>query len=287
MMKFTKMHGLGNDYIYVDLFQERVDDPAGLARRISNRHTGVGGDGLILIGPSREADVRMEMYNADGSRSEMCGNGIRCVAKYAIEHGLASGPDLRIETDAGTRHAMCESTDERVETVRIDMGVPSLDPFAIGFVPDRPSSPHPRQLVDFPIEVDGTTYRMTCVSIGNPHAVVFVENLHRVDLVDIGPRFEHSPHFPKRINAHFVRVDADNKVTVRTWERGSGATRACGTGACAVCVAGAVSGRTARKITATLPGGNLEIEWSGDDHIYMTGPAIEVFSGDWTTPSSD
>lgn len=280
-MKFTKMHGLGNDYVYVNTFEEHVVDPPALARVISNRHTGVGSDGLILIGPSRTGDVRMEMYNADGSRAEMCGNGIRCVARYAVERGLAPGPHVRIETDAGVKSAWCEGHGVQAERVRIDMGRPAMDPTSVGYQPVDPRDRLPERLIDHSLPFDGERYALTCVSVGNPHAVIFVEHLHRVDLVQLGPLIEHAPWFPRRINVHFVRVDAADRVTVRTWERGSGATRACGTGACAVCVAGAATGRTDRRITATLPGGNLEIEWADDDHVYMTGPAVEVFSGDW------
>ncbi len=274
-MKFTKMHGLGNDYIYVDARSERVDDPAATARAVSDRHTGVGGDGLILIHPSGRADVRMEMYNADGSKAQMCGNGIRCVAKYAVDHGLAAGPELTIETDSGVKRVWCRVNASRIEAVRVDMGKPSFDPTLL------PSALETDRIVSHPMTFGGASHEVTCVSMGNPHAVIFVDDLAGLELEQIGPHVERSPEFPERINAHFVRVDAPSKVTVRTWERGSGATRACGTGACAVCVAGAVTGRCHRKITTALPGGDLEIEWADDDHVYMTGPAVEVFSGNW------
>jgi len=274
-MKFTKMHGLGNDYVYVNGFTERVSEPSNLSRIISDRHTGIGSDGLILIQPSKVADVRMEMYNADGSRGEMCGNGIRCVAKYAVEHGLTKGPSLRIETDAGVKLAECELVEGKVRSVRIDMGVPELAARKI------PTTISADQILDHPLRIGGTEYRITCVSMGNPHAVLFVQELHRIDLVEIGPKFENAPEFPSRINTHFVRVDSPTHVTMRTWERGSGATRACGTGACAVCVAGVLTKRTERAITASLPGGELQIEWADDDHVYMTGEAVEVFTGEW------
>jgi len=274
-MKFTKMHGLGNDYVYVDAARERVEDAAKLARVISDRHTGIGADGLILIHPSTAADVRMEMYNADGSRAEMCGNGIRCVAKYAVEHGLCAGPALSIETDAGIRGVECTMDGGQVSAVRVDMGEPSLNPA------DLPAGVKVQRMVEYALHVDAYEFNVTCVSMGNPHAVVFVDNLHTLDLVTAGPAVEHAPIFPRRINAHFVRVDASDRVTVRTWERGSGATRACGTGACAVCVAGVVTGRTNRTVTTTLPGGDLLVEWAADGHVYMTGPAVEVFTGDW------
>jgi len=274
-MKFTKMHGLGNDYVYVSVFDQFVDDPSALARRVSDRHTGIGSDGLVLIGPSETADVRMEMYNSDGSRAQMCGNGIRCVAKYAVEHGLATGPELRIESDAGIRFAHCQLSDGIVRAVRIDMGHPSFVASSI------PNAPGYDRTADYPLEIGGTVYRVTCLSLGNPHVVVFVDDLDGVDLATEGPLLERAPQFPERVNAHFARVDSPTHVTVRTWERGSGATRACGTGACAVCVAGAVTGRTERAITVTLPGGDLHIEWSDEDRVFMTGPAVEVFTGDW------
>ncbi len=269
------MHGLGNDYVYVNAFTERIAEPERLAKLVSDRHTGIGSDGLILICPSKVADARMEMYNAEGSRGEMCGNGIRCVAKYVVEHGLAAGPHLRIETDAGVKTLDCMIKNGVVQSVRVDMGKPVLDASSI------PTTIVVERVIDYPITLGGTEYQVTCVSMGNPHAVVFTRDLHKVDLVDLGPRFEHSTFFPRRINAHFVRVDDRAHVTVRHWERGSGATRACGSGACAVCVAGALTGRTERRITASLPGGELDVEWGANDHVYMTGPAVEVFEGDW------
>jgi len=276
-MKFTKMHGLGNDYVYVDAARETVADPVALARAMSDRHTGVGADGLILIVPSDRADVRMVMYNADGSRAEMCGNGIRCVAKYAVDHGLCDRLDLAIETDAGVKRVWCQLRDSLVDSVRVDMGVPSLA------ARDLPAAVEPERMVDYPMHVGPHEFNVTGVSMGNPHAVAFVDELHRIDLVEVGPLMERAGLFPNRINVHFVRVDNENHVTVRTWERGSGATRACGTGACAVCVAGAVTGRTRRAVTAELPGGALLIEWADDDHVYMTGLAVEVFQGEWPT----
>jgi diaminopimelate epimerase len=288
-MKFTKMHGIGNDYVFVNAFDEQVTDPAGLARVVSDRHTGVGSDGLILIYRSKRADVRMEMYNGDGSRAQMCGNGIRCVAKFALEHGLTSGrttgtsgPNalaMTIETDSGDKEVECRLAEGIVRTVRVDMGRPSLDPASL------PSTIAGDRIVDHPCTVSGREFRMTCVSMGNPHAVIFVDDLHRIALHEIGPELENAPQFPQRVNAHFVRVDARDRLTVRTWERGSGATRACGTGACAVCVAGAVSGRADRRVTTVLPGGELEIEWAHNDHVYMTGPAVHVFSGEWPAES--
>jgi len=274
-MRFTKMHGLGNDFVVVDASREDVLDAVGLASAVSDRHTGIGSDGLILLRSSNAADLRMEMYNADGSRAEMCGNGIRCVAKYAVEHGLAEGPEMRIDTDAGVKPAACEWVNGRVDRVRIDMGRPVLAAKAIPAIIDA------GRVVDHPFTFGDATYAITCVCVGNPHAVVFVDDLDAVRLDTVGPRIEHAPMFPNRINAHFVRVDDRTHLTMKTWERGSGATRACGTGACAVCVAGALTHRTDRAITATLPGGRLQIEWAEDDHVYMTGPAVEVYSGEW------
>jgi diaminopimelate epimerase len=274
-MRFTKMHGLGNDYVYVNAFEERVKEPASLARVISDRHTGIGSDGLILIAPSNRADVRMEMYNADGSRGAMCGNGIRCVARYAVEHGLAPGPELRIETDAGVKRVWCIIESGRVKAVRVDMGEPSFDPKSL------PSTIPGERIVDHPFQVDTLEFLMTCVSMGNPHAVIFHDELQRIDLADIGPKIEHARQFPGRINVHFVRVDNPSHLTVRTWERGSGATRACGTGACAAAVAAALTGRSERRVDVELPGGTLDIEWAQDNHVYKTGPAVEVFTGDW------
>jgi diaminopimelate epimerase len=277
-MNFTKMQGLGNDYVYVNGFVERVEDPLSLARAISDRHTGIGADGLILIQPSTAAAVRMEMYNADGSRGRMCGNGIRCVAKYAFERALVTTPVFDVETDSGLKRCECRVLHSRVHDVRVDMGVPSLEAATL------PAAVETDRLVNFPLRVGRTQLAVTCVSLGNPHAVIFTDALHKIDLADLGPRIETAPVFPERINAHFVRVDDRNAVTVRTWERGSGATRACGTGACAVCVAAVVTGRTDRTIRATLPGGPLDVSWESDGHVYMCGPAVEVFSGRWSPP---
>ena len=262
-MNFTKMHGLGNDYVLVDCFKQAVDDPPALAIAVSDRHTGIGSDGLILMHPSKSADVRMEIYNADGSRAQMCGNGLRCVAKYAREHGLVTDPVVRIDTDSGIKLAECQMADGVVRSVRVDMGPP---------VPGEPGAA---------LVIGGVPYRVTRVSVGNLHAVVFVDDLTAVALEVVGPLFAHAPQFPEGVNTHFVRVDSPTHVTMKTWERGSGATRACGTGACAVCVAGALTKRTNRAITAALPGGDLQLHWAENDHVYMTGPAVEVFTGIW------
>lgn len=273
-LPFTKMHGIGNDYIYVDAFAHRVKDPAALARRLSPRRTGVGADGLILMAPSQTADCRMEMYNADGSRGDMCGNGIRCVAKYAYEHGLARANPMRIETDAGIKSIALHLEDGRVAAATVDMGTPILD------APRIPVAAEGR-VVDMPFEIDGQTYRITCVSMGNPHYVVFVDEIARLPLERIGPRFEHHPFFPRRVNTGFVRREGRRELTMRVWERGSGETAACGTGACAAVVAAVLTGRIERAATVHLPGGDLAIEWrEADDHVYMTGPAEEVFYGE-------
>ncbi len=274
-MKFTKMHGLGNDYVLANGADERIDDPSALARAVSDRHTGIGSDGLILIQPSTVADVRMEMYNADGSRPQMCGNGLRCVAKYAVDHELTRERTIRVETDSGIKTCECHVVDGKVGSVRVDMGQPSL---AVGSLPSTIALD---RIVNHRLKIGGHDYVVTCVSMGNPHAVVFVDDLGAIELEVVGPQFEHAPEFPERINVHFARVDSPNHVTMRTWERGSGITQACGTGACAVCVAGAITERTHRSIVATLAGGDLEIGWSDNNHVYMTGPAVAVFTGDW------
>ena len=276
-MDFTKMHGLGNDYVYVNCFTETVSDPPALARKISDRHFGVGGDGLILILPSDDADVRMRMFNADGSEAQMCGNGIRCVAKYAWEHGLTRANPLAVETLAGVKTIDLElGADDKVAAAVVDMGEPILEP------PEIPVKIPQKRIVELPIRTTTHAFNMTCVSMGNPHAVMYVKDVAAVPLEDVGPQIENHPLFPERVNAHFVQVHSDGEVTMRTWERGSGITLACGTGASAVCVAGVLAQKTARQILAHLPGGDLRLEWrEADNHVYMTGPATEVFSGTW------
>jgi diaminopimelate epimerase len=277
-LSFTKMHGIGNDYVYVDCMSRQIADPAALARRVSPRHTGIGSDGLILICPSSTADVRMEMYNADGSRGEMCGNGIRCVGKYAYDHGLCRRETLRVETDAGIKVLQLEIAGGLVTGVTVDMGPPELEGARIPVAGTG-------RIVDAELEIEPQpglgTNRVTCVSMGNPHCVLFVDDVEHLDLERIGPRFEHHPFFPKRVNTEFVRVDAPDNVRMRVWERGSGETAACGTGACAVVVAGVLTERTARRCRVRLNGGDLAIEWrEADGHVYMTGPAEEVFRGE-------
>jgi diaminopimelate epimerase len=276
-MRFTKMQGAGNDYVYIDCFRNRLPpDPAGLSRAISDRHFGIGSDGLILICPSERADARMRMFNADGSEAEMCGNGIRCVAKYLYDHDLVRKPVLQIETGRGILDLGLEVEAGLVAAVRVDMGEPILEAARI---PTTLAGNPPH---DVSLSVGGQTLGVTCISMGNPHCIAFVKALDDDLVKGIGFLIEHHPAFPRRTNAEFVQVASPGEVTVRVWERGSGETLACGTGACAVAVAGALTGRTERRLVAHLPGGDLRLHWSEkDNHVYMTGPATEVFSGDW------
>ena len=281
-MKFTKMQGLGNDYVYVNCLQEKIDNPSELARKISNRHFGVGSDGLIMINPSDKADFEMEMYNADGSRGEMCGNGIRCVAKYVYDYGLTdktsiSKTHISVETLGGIKYLDLTVEGGRVKLVKVDMGKPELEPEKVPVKADGD------EVVDAPIEVDGTEYRMTCVSMGNPHAVVFVDcDVKEFPLEKIGPKFERHERFPRRVNTEFVRVIDRHTAEMRVWERGSGETLACGTGACAVAVACVLNGLTEDEVTVKLLGGDLHIKWDRrKDTVYMTGPAEAVFDGEW------
>jgi diaminopimelate epimerase len=276
-MRFTKMQGAGNDYVYVDCFsQSPPRDPVALSRAISNRHFGVGADGLILICPSEQADARMRMFNADGSEAEMCGNGIRCVAKYVYDHGLVRKPRLTIETGCGVLTLDLMMKGGKVERVRVNMGKPILQAEKIPTT--LPGDPP----VEVPLTWPDTVFAVTCVSMGNPHCVLYVTELTDALVHGIGPQMEHHPAFPRRTNVEFVKVNRPDDVTMRVWERGSGETLACGTGACAVAVAGVLTGRTQRRITAHLLGGDLELHWSEEDgHVYMTGPAVEVFRGEW------
>ena len=275
-MRFTKMQGAGNDYIYVNCFDDAPpDDPAEIARQISDRHFGVGGDGLVLICPSVMADARMRMFNADGSEAEMCGNAIRCVAKYLYDHDVVAKESMQIETGRGVLNLDLEVREGQVDRVRVDMGEPILEP---GRIPTTLSG---NPVVNAPLTVDGQQLAVTCVSMGNPHCVTFVNELTDKWVLGIGPAVESDRHFPRRVNAEFVQVLSPTEVRMRVWERGSGETLACGTGASAVCVAGVLTGRTERKIIAHLPGGQLELHWADDNHVYMTGPAVEVFSGEW------
>ncbi len=276
-MRFTKMQGAGNDYVYVDCFDEQIDDPETLAKVISDRHYGVGGDGLILVMPSERSDVRMRMFNSDGSEGQMCGNGIRCVAKYAWDHGRSEANPMSVETMSGVKIIdLVLGDDGKAVGASVDMGEPILDP------PSIPVDMALDQVVEAPIQAADRQFDVTCVSMGNPHAVVYVDDAASFPFTAYGPELENNPLFPDRINVHFVQVHSGNEVTVRTWERGTGHTLACGTGASAVCVAGVLARKSDRKITAHLDGGDLQLEWrESDGHVYMTGPATEVFTGQW------
>jgi diaminopimelate epimerase len=296
-MRFTKMHGIGNDYVYVNCFEEKVNDPADLARKVSDRHFGVGSDGLILIcpstslraGPSKKADVRMRMFNADGSEAEMCGNGIRCLAKYTYERKLAApGPQfnisggksypksLRVETGNGILTlGLTADENDKVTSVCVNMGRPRLRPEEI------PVKIEGDCVINHPVEILGQRLEMTCVSMGNPHAIIFCDDVTKVDLERLGPVIENLDLFPQKTNVHFALVNSQSELTMRTWERGSGITLACGTGACAVCVAGVLTEQMGRVCKVHLPGGDLDLDWcEADDCVYMTGPAVEVFSGE-------
>lgn len=278
-MKFTKMHGIGNDYVYVNGFAETVKDPAQTAIAVSDRHFGIGSDGLIMILPSDKADVRMRMFNADGSESEMCGNGVRCVAKYSFDHGLTKNNPMKVETGRGVLTLALEVVAGKVKTVTVDMGDPILDLPAIPVDREKVTKGPGEHVYRLSIAQGNELVEATFVSMGNPHATIFVDDVKKVDLEKIGPILENHPAFPRRINVHFVQVVSPSEVIMRTWERGSGITLACGTGACAVAVSGALTGKTGRKILAHLPGGDLLLEWKSDNHVYMTGPATEVFNG--------
>jgi diaminopimelate epimerase len=300
MIPFTKMHGIGNDYIYVDASAHPIDDPAALARAMSDRHFGVGADGLILLLPpdGAAADVRMRMFNADGSEAEMCGNGVRCVCKLAHDRGLTAADPMRVQTGAGVltlRYTV--DAGGAVDEVTVDMGEPILE---AGRIPVTLPRTH-AEAVDVPLAeclsrngsappqaawtAGGLDPRLTCVSMGNPHAVLYGADSDAMPVETLGPLLEREPIFPNRTNVHFVEVRSPAEVRMRTWERGSGVTLACGTGACAVCVAGVLTGRTGRRIVAHLPGGALDLHWDAEtNHVSMTGPAREVFTGSWPDP---
>ena len=273
-MKFTKMNGIGNDYVYVNCFEERVENPSELAIRVSNRNFGIGSDGLILICPSEVADCEMVMYNADGSRGEMCGNGIRCVGKYMYDYGLTDKTSISVETLAGIKYLDFTIEDGKVELVKVNMGSPQLIPANIPVLVDGDEA------IDVPIQVEGEEYRMTAVSMGNPHAVVYVDDVQGLDIEVIGPKFENHACFPNRVNTEFSRVLDRHTVEMRVWERGSGETLACGTGACAVAVASILNGYTEESVTVKLLGGDLQIQWDRKTNtVYMTGPATVSFEG--------
>ncbi len=276
-MKFTKMHGAGNDYVYIDGFSETVSDPVALARKISDRNFGVGGDGLILILPSKQADVCMRMFNADGSEAEMCGNGVRCVAKYAYDHDLVNKTDITVETGNGVLPLELFINDTgKVDRVRVNMGTPGLNRADLPM-----TGPADEQVIDQELTVLDQTFRITCVSMGNPHCVIYVEDVANFPVERYGRAIENHPLFPQRTNVEFVEVLSAKEVCQRTWERGSGETLACGTGASAVTVAGMLTGRTGPQLLNHLTGGDLEMTWDGQGEVYMTGPAEEVFTGDY------
>ncbi|BCS55844.1 diaminopimelate epimerase [Geobacter sp. SVR] len=275
-MKFTKMQGAGNDYVYVNCFEEMVEHPQQLAIRLSNRNFGIGSDGLILIMPSDVADVRMRMFNSDGSESEMCGNGIRCVAKYAYDHGIVTRDEITAETGAGNLTLrLVAGSDGKIEKVRVNMGAPRLPRGEIPMTGDAAA-----KVIAEPLTILDRTFQITCASMGNPHCVIFVEDVENFPVATYGPLIENHELFPRRTNVEFVQVFSRSEVRQRTWERGAGETLACGTGASAVTAACVLNGLTDRKILNHLSGGDLEMEWAEDGSIYMTGPAVEVFSGE-------
>jgi len=276
-MKFTKMHGAGNDYVYINGFEEKIDNPVKLAQQVSNRHFGIGADGLILIMPSAVADVRMRMFNLDGSEGAMCGNGIRCVAKYAYDHGLVDRLEMSVETGAGILSlVMFVGSSGLVSRVQVNMGKARL---TRGEIPMSGSATD--TAIALPLEVDSLRFELTCVSMGNPHAVIFVADVEQFPVAEIGRQIENHPWFPDRVNVEFVQIINPTEVIQRTWERGSGETLACGTGASAVTVAGVLTGRTERKLLNHLRGGDLELEWLDSGEVMMVGPAVEVFHGDF------
>ncbi len=275
-MKFTKMQGCGNDYVYVNCFEEMVHHPEELAKAVSNRNFGIGSDGLILICPSKVADVQMIMYNADGSRSQMCGNGIRCVGKYVYDYGLVKKECITVETLAGIKVLQFEIENGKVKSVTVDMGVPVTAAAEVPVVAEAET------VIDAPVTVLGREYRITCVSMGNPHAVTFVEDTKEIEIETIGPEFEHHPMFPERVNTEFIQILGRNEINMRVWERGSGETLACGTGACASVYACMLNGLTDNEVLVHLLGGDLKIRVDRENgHIFMTGPAMTVFEGEW------
>lgn len=275
-MEFTKMQGAGNDYVYVDCFKEKVVNPSELSRRISDRHFGVGSDGLILIKPSDRADFYMEMYNADGSEGKMCGNGIRCVGKYVYDNGLTDKTEISVDTLSGVKYLKLNVVDGKVDTVRVDMGAPILTPREI------PVNIAEDIVKDYPVTIGEKTYRITCVSMGNPHCVTYMDDVDNLKIEDIGPLFEKNEMFPEQVNTEFVRVIDRDNLQMRVWERGSGETLACGTGTCAAAVASILNGYCNDTVKVKLSGGKLKITWDREKNIiYMEGPARTVFTGNW------
>ncbi|MBR3771815.1 MAG: diaminopimelate epimerase [Clostridium sp.] len=274
-MKFTKMHGCGNDYIYVNCLEEQVENPSEVAKVLSNRHFGIGSDGLILIKPSDKADFRMEMYNADGSESQMCGNGVRCIAKYVYDYGLTDKTKVELETKAGIKYLDLKVENGKVTMVTVDMGSPILEGKKVPVALDK------EKVVAEPITVGGVDYEFTAVSMGNPHAVMFVDSTEDFDIDGIGPQFESNPMFPERVNAEFIEVLDRKRINMRVWERGSGETLACGTGACASVVACVLNGKTDNEVFVHLLGGDLLVKYDQKQNkVFMTGPATTVFDGE-------
>ena len=275
-MKFTKMHGCGNDYVYINLFEENIKDAAELSIKVSDRHFGIGSDGLITIGPSDVADFRMRIYNADGSEAEMCGNGIRCVAKYVYDHKLTDKKEISVETGAGIKYLVLTVENDKVSLVRVDMGEPILEADKIPVISSMD------RVIDDEIEVCGKKWNMTCVSMGNPHAVVFIDDVKNFEIEKYGPFFEKHERFPKRTNTEFVQIVSKDEAIMRVWERGSDETWACGTGTCACVMACILNKKTNDKVLVHLRGGDLTIEYDREsNHIFMTGPATEVFNGEF------
>ncbi|WP_050700741.1 diaminopimelate epimerase [Dysgonomonas sp. BGC7] len=273
-MKFTKMQGAGNDYIYINALEQSVNNPSELAVRLSDRHFGIGSDGLVLILPSQVGDFRMQMFNSDGSEAEMCGNASRCVGKFVYDNGLTSKKEIALETKAGLKYITLLDGDARTRKVTVDMGEPILDPLLI------PVNVDSEPVLNYPLDVNGKTWEVSCVSMGNPHAVVFTTDIKNLDLPVIGPMFEKHSIFPRKTNTEFIEIIDRNTLNMRVWERGAGETLACGTGACAAAVAAILNGHCDRKITIHLLGGDLEIEWNPDNNrVYMTGDAVTVFDG--------
>jgi diaminopimelate epimerase len=275
-MKFTKMHGIGNDYVYIDCFREKIENPQELAIKVSDRHKGIGSDGLILIMPSDIADFRMRMFNADGSEAQMCGNGTRCVGKFVYDAGYTQKQEITLETKAGIKVLRLFPVNGKVEKVTVDMGEPILTAKNI------PVLWNEEQLINKLIDFEPEKYAITAVSMGNPHAIIFTEGIEKLDIEKIGRKIENHPMFPERVNVEFVEILSPTHARMRVWERGSGETQACGTGACAVETAAVLNGKLERKATISLLGGDLELEWNAaDNHVYMTGEAVKVFDGEF------
>lgn len=273
-MEFTKMEGCGNDYVYVNGFTNEIKNPNKLSEFVSNRNFGIGSDGLIVINPSDKADFRMNMYNADGSEGKMCGNGIRCVAKYVYDNKMTDKTTITVETLSGIKTLVLNVEDDKVKTVRVNMGSPVIEAKEVPVLSDK------EQMIDEPVTIDGMEYKITCVSMGNPHAVTFIDDTDSLDIEHIGPQFENHPIFPDRINTEFIQIIDRNTIKMRVWERGSGETLACGTGACASVVASVLNGLTENKVTVKLLGGDLFIEYNEEENtVYMTGPARVSFTG--------